>query len=162
MKPHSRQLLVHVPKLPNGKFVNDAMQHPVRMDRIWYGKKDSRFKSGVAIYKLYPQDEENYECIGNVARETDLQGNLEEVFDFKKYACLNKRFLTEVRVAEFNLFFWLIDTQLCGVFAPLEFSRSKFLIHSLANQLIFKFYTPLIDSSSYQITKQKLNFLSKI
>lgn len=103
MAPHSRQLLVHVPKLPNGKFVNDAMQHPVRMERVWYARKDSRFKSGVAIYKLYPEDEENYECIGNVARETDLQGNLEEIFDFKKYACLSKRFLTEVRVAEFTI-----------------------------------------------------------
>ena len=27
-------------------------------------------------------------------------------------------------------FYWLTDTQLCGVFTPLEFSRSKFLIQS--------------------------------
>ena len=35
MKPSSRQVLVHVPKLPNGHFVNKAMQHPISMEKIW-------------------------------------------------------------------------------------------------------------------------------
>ena len=35
MRPHSRQVLVHVPKMPNGEFVKKAMQHPVSRTKVW-------------------------------------------------------------------------------------------------------------------------------
>ena len=35
MRPTSRQVLVHVPKMPNGEFVKKAMQHPVSRTKVW-------------------------------------------------------------------------------------------------------------------------------
>ena len=45
--------------------------------------------------KLSPKDPDNYECLGYVAREADINGNIEQEFDYSKYACLHKRYLKD-------------------------------------------------------------------
>ena len=54
----------------------------------------SLFKERVKVFKLYPEDTANYECIGYVARQIKKDGTLEQKFEFNKYACLHKRYLT--------------------------------------------------------------------
>ena len=95
IKPSSRQVLVHVPKMPNGEFVNKAMQHPTSMQKVWESGYKSMFKGNVALFKLKTDDPDNYECLGYVARELKSNGALEEDFDYKKYACVHKRYLKE-------------------------------------------------------------------
>ena len=101
MRPHSRQVLVHVPKMPNGDFINKAMQHPVSMRKVWdsfdVNPHDETFRhySRVKVFKLEPEDSENYECLGYVARRARSDGELVEDFDFNKYACIHKRYLKD-------------------------------------------------------------------
>lgn len=97
MKPTSRQVLVHVPKMPNGDFVNHAMQHPIKLEKIWTSDYKDIFSGNVGIFKLIPQDPNIYECLGYVARELTENGELEQDFDFEKYACLHKRYLKDGR-----------------------------------------------------------------
>ena len=54
---------------------------------------DSLLSGNVGIFKLKSEDPENYECLGYVARELKSDGTLEADFDYKKYACLHKRYL---------------------------------------------------------------------
>ena len=80
--------------MPNGEFVNKAMQHPTSMQKVWEsGYNKDLFKGNVGLFKLETDDPENYECLGYVARELKSNGALEEDFDYKKYACVHKRYL---------------------------------------------------------------------
>ena len=93
MKPTSKQVLIHVPKMPNGQFVNHAIQHPTHMEKVWESVGYREDMGNVGIYKLKTDDPQNYECLGYVARELKEDGSLEENFDFDKYACVHKRYL---------------------------------------------------------------------
>ena len=72
--------------------MNAAMSHPTKMQKVWQATGNS-FDSNVAIFKLSTDKPDIYECLGYVAREVKKDGSLEGTFDFKKYACLNKRYL---------------------------------------------------------------------
>ena len=93
MKPTSKQVLIHAPKMPNGQFVNEAIRHPSKMDKVWESIGYREDMGNVGIFKLKTDDPDNYECLGYVARELKKDGELEEDFDFDKYACVHKRYL---------------------------------------------------------------------
>ena len=109
------------------------MQHPVRMEEVWDVRYKSLFSEHVKVFKLYPEDTENYECIGYVARQIKRDGTLEHKFDFNKYACLHKRYLTP---AEHDSLGWprysltsIFETQLLKIlkicYAPSKFSKKN-------------------------------------
>ena len=93
MKPTSKQVLIHAPKMPNGDFVNEAIRHPSKMDKVWESVGYREDMGNVGIFKLATDDPDNYECLGYVAREVKDNGKLEEDFDYGKYACVHKRYL---------------------------------------------------------------------